>query len=381
MKTRKTAQLLAALIALPAVAQAVPLQLAHQGELSDSGGPVTDMVAITFELYTADAGGTSVWSEVRDVDVVDGHYAVLLGGSGQSTPVEQVLLQEPALYLQLTIDSAPLLPRQPVGSVPYAIEAHTAVNVDGGAVNASAISINGSEVVDSSGAWTAGAGSIPWSAVTDVPADEDTLGGLSCASGARPSWDAGLGLWDCDIVMWEEVGGMPAGFADGVDGDALPGLSCADQSVAKYDEASGQWVCGSDLVLTSAQVFAYVDGAALDLGAGSSLDGVDLATVDDLDWGLLSGVPAGFSDGIDNDSAAAIASYTVTATGAGSATATCGPSGILVGGGCQSTYCPYLHESYPSGSAWTCSMYMFTISGPAVCTNQVTAHALCLDLP
>ena len=252
--TRMTLLVLMGLL-LPATALAVPMQLAHQGELSDAGGPVTDTVEVIFELYTSDVGGVAVWSEVLSVDVVDGHYSTLLGGAGQSTPIAAVLAAEPALYLQLTIDGSPLVPRQSVGSAPYAIVADTAINVDGGVVNASSVAVNGAEVVDGGGAWTGGAGSIPWAAVTGAPADEDTLGGLSCSDGF----------------------------------------------VAKYDFGSGLWVCDTDLVLSSGDVLGMVGGSTLDFGTGSSMAGVGLATVDDLEWSLLGGVPLGFADDVDND--------------------------------------------------------------------------------
>lgn len=249
------------LVGLPGLALAVPLQVAHQGELSDAGGPVTDAVGMTFALFAAENGGPPVWSETRSVDVIDGHYAVLLGSDLQSNPIEDVLAQEPALWLQVTIDSEPLLPRQPIGSTPYAIVADTAVNLDGGTVNASSISVNGNEVVDAGGAWAGGAGSVDWGA----------------------------------------LGGLPAGFADGIDGDALGGLSCDDGAVATYDSGTGLWNCGSDDVLSEAEVLSYIDGAVVDLGAGSTAGGVGLATLDDLDWDLLVDVPAGFADGIDQD--------------------------------------------------------------------------------
>jgi hypothetical protein len=244
----------------PALALGVPLQVAHQGEVEDAdGGPVTDTLEFTFALFDAAEDGNEVWSEVRDINVVDGDYSVLLGSE---IAIDSVLFSEPALYLQITIEGGePLLPRQPVASAPYAIVANTAINLDGGTVNASSLSVNGTAVVDASGDWVGGAGSIDWSALDGVPADQDTLAGL--------------------------------------------GLSCADGSVAKWDGLS-QWTCATDLVLTSAQVLGFVGGATLDLGAGSSMSGVTLATLDDLDWSMLTGVPVGFADDVDDDTLAAL---------------------------------------------------------------------------
>lgn len=245
--------LLAVLLLVPAVAEAVPLQLAHHGQLLDADGdPITGTQNITFRLWDADTGGSEVWSEVISVAVVEGHYSALLnlGSVGRDT-----LRDEPSLWLELEIGGSPLLPRQPVAASPYALVADTAENLAGGTVDAASIAVNGTTVIDGSGSWTGAAGSIDWSAISGVPADQDTLGGLSCA----------------------------------------------DESLAKWDASSSQWTCATDLVLTSVQVLGMVDGAVLDLGAGSQVAGTNIATVDDITWGNLDGIPAGFADGIDDD--------------------------------------------------------------------------------
>ena len=174
---------------------AVPLQVAHQGEVQDADGPVTGTLEFVFELFDAASEGNEVWSETRDVDVVDGNYAVLLGSV---TAIDSVLFVEPALWLQITIEGGdPLLPRQPIASAPYAIVAGTAENVSGGTVDASSIAVNGLSVVNSTGQWVGPSGSVDWSAITGAPSDADTLGGLSCADGDRAVWSDSSQLWEC----------------------------------------------------------------------------------------------------------------------------------------------------------------------------------------
>ena len=187
-------------LAFPSAALAVPLQLAHHGQLLDADGdPITGQESITFRLWDAVEEGDEVWSEVVAIDVVSGHYSTLLnlGELGRD-----VLKAEPSLFLEMEIDSETLAPRQPVAATPYALVADTAENVDGGTVNAQSISVNNSTVIDAAGTWTGAAGSIGWSALNGVPADlvdgdADTLGGLSCADGDRAIWNGGLGLWEC----------------------------------------------------------------------------------------------------------------------------------------------------------------------------------------
>lgn len=135
---------LALLLGSPVLAQAVPLQLAHQGTLTDASGPVTDTVDMTFRLFDDATSGSEVWSETRTIDVVGGNYSVILGSGAQSSPIESVLVAEPSLWLEITVGTgSPLLPRQQLASTPYAIAAHTAENVSGGTVDASSISVNG----------------------------------------------------------------------------------------------------------------------------------------------------------------------------------------------------------------------------------------------
>ena len=237
---------------LPVASSAVPQQLAHQGELSDADGPVTDTLELTFRLYDAEVGGSEVWVEARTVDVVDGLYSVLLG----ETPVAQVLTDEPALWLEITVeDGAPLLPRHPVASAPYAILADTAVNVDGGTVNASSLSVNGDEVVNSSGDWVGQAGSISWAAVTGAPADSDTLGGLSCADGDRAVWDDSAGLWGCGSAAVTldrlDIGGAVEGDVltyDGVEATWSDVVAAGGCNLSVVSERVSELTCGPTTV-------------------------------------------------------------------------------------------------------------------------------------
>lgn len=243
-----------AVLVMPSAARAVPQELAHQGELYDADGPVTDTVEFSFRLFDAETDGTEVWLEERTIDVVDGLYAVLLGAQ---TPIAQVLADEPALWLEITVDGGePLLPRHPVASAPYAILADTAVNVDGGTVNASSVSVNGTAVVDSGGSWVGPAGSIDWSALDGLPSglddgDADTLGGLSCADGDRAVWNDGAGLWECGTSL--------------VELDRLDVATAADGDVLTYDAASGPAWANSPGCTTTA---ISEDLAEVDCGSG-----------------------------------------------------------------------------------------------------------------
>lgn len=83
-----------------------------------SGDAVPDgMESITFKLYTADDGGTALWTEMADVEVVSGIYSHELGSVTPLVPGD--FGQQ--LYLGVTISNKELSPRTKLGFAPYAM--------------------------------------------------------------------------------------------------------------------------------------------------------------------------------------------------------------------------------------------------------------------
>ena len=313
---------------LPASVLAVPLQLAHQGRLLDAEqAPLDGQHDLHFGLYDAADDGTLLWDETVTETFVGGYYSAVLGAD-DGNPLDDGIFATSPVYLELTVDGGdPLQPRQEINSVPYALRAATAENVEGGFVDASDISIDGDLVIDADGNWVGPTPPVDWADLSGVPGglvdgeDADVLGGLSCSDGFVAKYDAGSGLWTCGADDVLDAAGVLA-FVDGavinlgagsgmagaalatlddLAADTLAGLSCADGGVAKYDGTSGFWDCGTDLVLDSGDVLGMVAGATIDLGLGSAVGGVDIATLDDLDWAALGGLPPGFADDLDND--------------------------------------------------------------------------------
>jgi hypothetical protein len=94
-------------------------------------------------------------------------------------------------------------------------------------------------------------------------------------------------------VVWADLSGVPAGFADEDDNDTLASLACAGGQVPMYDPAAAAWVCAtpSDTVLSEAEVDAYVANNGYALAA-------ELAVVATSgDYGDLLNVPEGLADG------------------------------------------------------------------------------------
>ena len=277
-------------------ALAVPVALSTQGRILDADGqPLEGPVQVAFRIMDAEADGEVLWSDSLTLDLDNGFYATRLGDEDGAAPLASDVLDQSPLWLELQLDGeAPMTPRLSLDSVPYARLAERAEEVAGGAVDAADVSVGGLEVIDSAGRWVGPTPEVGWSDLLDIPPD----------------------------------------FADGSDADALLDLTCSDGQWPVFDGTGGGWVCDgfSDTTLSDAEVRTAVEGAAVDLLAGSSMDGHSLLTEDSaLDWSQLDGVPSGLDDG-DDDTLASLscADGEVAAWDAGSGAWVCESPG---GGG------------------------------------------------
>ena len=242
-------------------ALAVPQQLSQQGRLLDSAGtPIEGTQNLTFSVYESTISNTPLWSETVTILFSNGFYATMLG-TDTSNPLDSDLLAQEPLYLELQINNdSPLQPRYKLGGVPYARLSDVATNVEGGTINATEISINGTVVLDGSGTF----------------------------------------VGEPITPQWSDVQNIPSDFSDGVDNDSLANISCpSDDMILSY--TGGTWTCGYDDVLDLADVVAIVEGEVVNLQEGSQKGGIDIATTDDLVWENIEGKPSDLEDG-DNDS-------------------------------------------------------------------------------
>jgi hypothetical protein len=148
----------------------VPQLLTEQGRLTDtSGAPVTTSTMLTFSIYSASTGGTALWTEKQTLTPDAGYFSAELGSV---TAFPTTLFTGAELYLGVTVGSDPeLSPRQSVTSVPYALVAQNAI----GDITPNSITVNGTEVINSSGAWVGSGGVgvvevLENEAVNDAPA-------------------------------------------------------------------------------------------------------------------------------------------------------------------------------------------------------------------
>lgn len=139
MGIRRSVHGLVVILALGALAGALPAQAAVPGSVSfqgllldAAGAPLTGTVSLDFSLFDAAAGGSPLWSESHPgIAVQDGVYQVALGSS---VPLPQAVLVGGSLWLEVEVDGEVLAPRQRLLAVPYALraaEAETAQNAAG----------------------------------------------------------------------------------------------------------------------------------------------------------------------------------------------------------------------------------------------------------
>lgn len=149
--------LMASLSASLAWAQA-PARIGYQGKLlTSSGTPESGAHQLTFSIYDQGTGGSQLWSEAQTVTLNDGLYSVSLGDSVQ---FGASVFGTGDRFLEISVDGQALAPRQRINSVPYAL---ACMNLQGGTVNATsmsvsgAVSVGGKPIIDSSGNWVGSA--------------------------------------------------------------------------------------------------------------------------------------------------------------------------------------------------------------------------------
>ncbi len=202
---------------------AVPSPVLYQGQLKQiSGMPAADGVyEVAFAIHDADTSGNTIWTETRSVQVTGGLFTVLLG-LPPGVPIEpSVFPADAARWLGVKVGQNPeMLPRQRLGSVPYALRAQT---VTPNAIGATELRSDAAAV-----------GKLSGGALT-VSGSNVAVAGTLSGSGAGLT-----GLNAANVT----TGTLPiARIADG----AVTGAKIADGTIVNADISSGAAIAWSKL--------------------------------------------------------------------------------------------------------------------------------------
>ncbi len=274
----------------------VPARLEYQGYLTDTVGTAIDCQGCAvpynfkFSIYDQQVDGTQLWSELHaGIDVIQGVFHLELG-------VEEILdaelLEEPR-WLEIQInDQAPMIPRQRIIAVPYALRASVAEHA---IESENAASLGGQpvenfmQVGDTDGFLAESELGDVLDGLGYVPGDNDSLADLNtCAADEILKWDGSA--WSCGADL---------------NSDPLSTLLCAGGEIAQWDGSA--WSCSAALDAVQAnvdqvqtnvdQVQANVDQVQTNVDQVQvNLDALDAS----LDPVAKAGLPADLADGDDN---------------------------------------------------------------------------------
>jgi hypothetical protein len=227
----------------PLPAGAVPAELPYVGRLSfqASGAPFAGNVAVQARIYDDVLAGDLVWTgaTLPTVAVQAGMLAFVLEGG---TPaLADVNFSAGPLWLEVSVNGTPLLPRQKLSSVPFALEAGNAEQLGGLEPTAYLLTDDDATVLSltaTEGAWLGGGlrvGDSPeWAtcavALAGAIRFNPMSANLELCDGA--SWKPLLDSADqITTLPFSALTGVPSTFADGVDNDTTysPGLGLSLQ--------------------------------------------------------------------------------------------------------------------------------------------------------
>ncbi len=115
------------LISLSILNAKVPQLINYQGKVTDNGTPVNGYHSILFKIYDSEVSGTLIWqSEVETVYITNGIFSAYIGKTTDGTSptaFSNIDWGTGDKYLEITLDTEVLSPRERFTSVPFALYA------------------------------------------------------------------------------------------------------------------------------------------------------------------------------------------------------------------------------------------------------------------
>lgn len=239
-----------------------PETIHYQGRFTDPGGvPLDGPVNLTFRLFNADIDGANLWTETHTSVTLNEGVATVLLGSLASFPEDA--FTSPVRFIEIEIDGVVLAPRLRLSSVPFALEANRLQGK-----SASDFELKGSVLVLSIGDGTPpnqGSNRVHWQNLTGVPAgfeDNEDSGATvhaeldSLEADDHPQYllrtevmvsDSSPPNQGSNQVHWDNLVGVPSGFADGADNMGAGGEVDHGELKGLEDDDHPQYATDQDL--------------------------------------------------------------------------------------------------------------------------------------
>ena len=292
-----------------------PAYLPVQGMLTNlaDGTPVEGDLMMRFALYTSEIGGTELWNETQWVLVEAGLFTVYLG---DTTPLPLSLFRDNTnLYLGVSAGGEAEMARFQIattGFAAFAQYAGDAARLDGRSASDFAAATHTHAVSDLTGVQSRVTGTCPAGSsiravnddgTVDCETDDDTVTTYTAGPGLTLSGTqfsvsfGGTGTATTaarsdHTQPWSSLTGVPAGFADGTD----------DTGVS-YTAGTGITISGTTISANQTTVEGWARGVCYDTTAElrGALDTVYAPATHSHAWSTITSMPAGFADGVDND--------------------------------------------------------------------------------
>jgi len=250
----------------------VPGTIAFAANLDEGGVPMNGAHDFDFELFLINPTSgveTSVWAESQGaIPVVDGFVDLELGSI--TALVGSIALDKVPLFLQVSVDGTPLLPRVKVTSAPYALRAGDAETL-GGAPPQAFFKL-GTIFLCGAGQQMMGINT----ATGNVVCGADAGGG-----GGGTTYSAGAGLQLVGTVFSIATGGVGGShlaansvFSAKIVNESILGEDILNGTITSADLADGT-IAGNDLAADSVSTTTIVDGTI----AGEDIQGNAIAAV------------------------------------------------------------------------------------------------------